>query len=74
MSEVKGLASAMLSMAKNAEGSEVHVAWPKEKAAVMKLVKLGLVTVRKTTDKCAGFTEWWYRLAPMKADTTAPWS
>ncbi len=57
-----GLAGTMLAMARNSDG-EVHVAWPKEKAAVVRLERLGLVTVRRTTERCGGLVEWWYRLA-----------
>lgn len=61
------LARTMLLMATNAEGREVHVAWPKEKHAVTYLEKEGLVTVRRTKDKIGGMTEWWFKLAPKRA-------
>ncbi len=60
---VSGLAGTMLAMARNAGTDEVHVAWPKEKAAVVRLEKLGLVTVRRTAVKCGPWREWWYALA-----------
>ncbi len=53
----------MLAMARNAAGDEVFVGWPKEKRAVARLERAGLVTVRRTTVKCGPFTEWWFRLA-----------
>lgn len=58
--KVTGLAVVMMDMATNAAGREVHVAWPKEKAAVSKLEKMGLVKVRRTAVKCGGMTEWWF--------------
>lgn len=61
--KLTGLNSMMMTMARNAEGGEVHVAWPKEKAAVARLEKMGLVKVRRTKEKCGGMTEWWYSLA-----------
>jgi len=62
--EVKGLASTMLAMARNADGGEVHVACAKEKRAVVTLEKMGLVKVRRATTKIAGMVEWYYSLAP----------
>jgi hypothetical protein len=59
--ELKGMQRLMMAMAENAGGEEVHVAWPKEKRAVVALEQKGLVTVRRTTVKCAEFTEWYYR-------------
>lgn len=50
-------------MARNAAGGEVHVAWPKEKAAVVRLEKAGLVKVRRTAVKCGPWREWWYAIA-----------
>lgn len=58
--KLTGLAATMLTMATNAAGGEVHVAWPKEKRAVVRLEKMGLVKVRRTTTKIAGMTEWYY--------------
>lgn len=54
----------MWSMVSNEGAStEVHVAWPHEKRAVEALAAKGLVTIRKTNDKCGEFREWWYSLA-----------
>lgn len=63
-------------MARNAEGGEVHDAWPHEKRVVAKLEARGLVTVRRTKERCGGFEEWWYRMAPVatKAEKGAPWA
>jgi hypothetical protein len=64
--EFKGLAGVMMAMARNAEGGEVHVAWPHEKRVVAKLEARGFITVRRTAERCGGFEEWWYRMAPAK--------
>lgn len=55
-----GRARSMFSMAENADGREVFVALPEEKRAVASLEKKGLVTVRRTDEKCGGFQVWYY--------------
>lgn len=67
--ELTGLPRSMMTMARNAAeergaGAEVHVANPREKRAVEALEKKGLVSVRRTKERIAGLTEWWYRATP----------
>ena len=50
---------------------ETHCASPEDKAAAVKLEKRGLVEVRRTTVKCAGFAEWWVKFTPEAADVYA---
>lgn len=61
---ITGLPGVMMAMARNAAGAEVHVANPREKRAVEVLEKKGLVSVRRTKDRIAGLTEWWFRATP----------
>lgn len=65
MSDLKGLPRVMLAMAHNSPGEEVFVAEPREKRAVARLAALGLVTVRKTTEKFAGYPVIYFKLAPV---------
>ncbi|AKU93388.1 hypothetical protein AKJ09_00052 [Labilithrix luteola] len=60
---MKGRARIMLAMARDASGDEVHAALPEDKRAVAELESQGLVTVRRTTERCGGYIEWWYQLA-----------
>lgn len=52
----------MLEMARNNDGSGVHVATATDKRTASALEARGLVTVRRTTVKCAGLVEWWLAL------------
>lgn len=63
MNDITGRARIMLAMATNEAGSWVHAALPEAKQAVAALEKKGLVTVRRTNDRCDGHLEWWFRLA-----------
>ena len=63
VAKLKGRPRVMYAMAANEDGHEVHVAMPDDKRAVVALEKAGLVEVRRTKDRIAGYTEWWYRLA-----------
>jgi hypothetical protein len=58
MGELKGLGRVMMAMA--AAGGEVFVAEPREKRAVAALEKRGLVSVRRTAERCAGFEVWYF--------------
>lgn len=72
--KVTGLARVMLAMATNEAGKEVFVAEPREKAAVVRLEKMGLVTVRKTEERCAGYRVYFFTLAPVRENVKgAPW-
>jgi hypothetical protein len=61
------LQEVMLAMARNAAGDWVHVAWPNEKAAVERLERSGVVEVRRTTERCGPFVEFWFRLVEVQS-------
>lgn len=55
------LRRALLAMATAPGAGEVHVANPREKRAALALERDGLITIRRTDDRCAGHREWWIR-------------
>lgn len=63
--DLKGLPRVMMAMAHNSPGEEIFAAEPREKRAVARLAALGLVTVRKTTEKFAGYPVIYFKLAPV---------
>jgi hypothetical protein len=51
---------------------ETHCCAPEDKAEAVKLERRGLVTIRRTDDKFAGYTEWWVKLTPKGVAETEP--